>query len=613
MAKTTLKQFRNRSYLAKDFDALRANLVQYARLYYPDKIQDFSETSLGGLLLDMAAYTGDVMSFYMDHQYNELDPDTAIETSNIEKLIRNAGVPITGASPATVDATFYIEVPAILSEVEKKYVPNPISLPIVKTNSIFTSINGVNFILLVDVDFSKKDVNGNYSAEIKVSKLNQNGTPNTFTMALNGLCISGIQTTESFNLGKFSPFKTITLSQNNVTDILTVNDSLGNAYYEVSSLTEDIVYKNVVNTSSDYNEISDSLKVVPAPYRFVSVVDLGSRSTTLILGGGDDANIDDDAVPDPSDFAISFPYSKTFSRTSINPLQLLKTRTLGVYSPNSILSVTYRYGGGLSHNIPPNNLTTVTQVSLEFPLNPRLEIMNFVRKSFSVTNQKTATGGEDSPSINELKSLIPSIRNSQERIVTREDLLARIYTIPSNFGRPFRAAVRSNPTNPLSTQLFIICRDSSSRLIHAQDTLKENIRKYLAPYRLITDAIDVLDVKIINLSFQFDVLIDPSINQQIVLQQIISSLVNQFNVTKFYIDQPIILSDVQNIIYTTTGVISVTNMEFRSVNGIVNGRQYSDASYDIKNNIRKGLLYPPEGGIFEFKYPEFDVIGRTAL
>ena len=87
MAKTALKQFRNRSYLAKDFDALRANLIQYARLYYPDRMQDFSETSLGGLLLDMAAYTGDVMSFYMDHQYNELDPDTAIETSNIERLI----------------------------------------------------------------------------------------------------------------------------------------------------------------------------------------------------------------------------------------------------------------------------------------------------------------------------------------------------------------------------------------------------------------------------------------------------------------------------------------------------------------------------------------------
>jgi len=611
MAKTALKQFRNRSYLAKDFDALRANLIQYARLYYPDRMQDFSETSLGGLLLDMAAYTGDVMSFYMDHQYNELDPDTAIETSNIERLIRSAGVPITGASPATVEATFFIEVPAILSEGE--YIPRPGALPIVKVNSIFSSITGIDFILLADVDFAKKNSDGRYSAEIKVGKLNQNGTPNTFTMAAKGICISGTQITETFNLGEFIPFRSVTLAQSNVTDILTVNDSLGNSYYEVSTMTDDVVYKNVLNTSDDSNEVSDALKVVPAPYRFVSTVDLSSRTTTLILGGGDDNSIEDDVVPDPSDFAISFPYSKTFSRTSINPLKLLNTRTLGVYAPNSILSVTYRHGGGLSHNIPPNNLTTVNQVSLEFPLNPSLEIINFVRRSFSVTNTVSAAGGEDAPSIEELRALIPSIRNSQERIVTREDLLARIYSIPSNFGRPFRAAVKSNPINSLSTQLFIVCRDSSSSLVQAPDTLKENIKKYLAPYRLITDAIDVLDARIINLSFQFDVVIDPSLNQQIVLQTIINALVDQFDRTRFYIDQPIVLSEIQSLIYSAQGVVSINDIQFKNMIGIVNGRAYSDSNIDVKNNIRRGILYPPEGGIFEFKYPEFDIVGRTAL
>jgi len=611
MAKTALKQFRNRSYLAKDFDALRANLVQYARLYYPDRIQDFSESSLGGLLLDMAAYTGDVMSFYMDHQYTELDPDTAIETTNIERLIRSAGVPITGASPATVEATFFIEVPAVL--LDGAYVPRPGALPIIKANSIFTSLTGIEFILLADVDFARKNVDGRHIAEVKVGKLNQNGTPNTFTMAATGICISGTETTETFTLGDFVPFKTITLSQNNVTDVLTVNDSLGNSYYEVSSLTDDVVYRNVLNTASDYNDVSDALKIVPAPYRFVNIVDLQTRSTTLLLGGGDDNNLEDDAVPDPSDFAISFPYSKTFSRTSVNPLRLLNTRTLGVYAPNSALTVTYRYGGGLNHNIPANNLTTVSRLSLEFPLNPTLETISFVRRSFSVTNTSSAAGGENAPTINELKGLISSIRNSQERIVTREDLLARIYSIPANFGRPFRAAVRSNPDNPLSTQLFITCRDSSSKLIQAPDTLKENIRKYLTPYRLITDAIDILDSRVINLSFQFDVLIDPSLNQQIVLQSIINALAQQFDTTKFYIDQPIVLSEIQNIIYLTPGIISINNIEFKNLTGTVNGRKYSEVSYNVKSNTRRGILYPSEGGIFEFKYPEFDIIGRTAL
>lgn len=611
MAKTALKQFRNRSYLAKDFDSLRANLLQYARLYYPDKIQDFSESSLGGMFLDMAAYTGDVMSFYLDHQYNELDSDTAIETSNIERLIRSAGVPISGAAPATVDVTFFIEVPA--TAIDGKYVPLPSSLPVVKANSIFTSTSGINFSLLADVDFASKASDGSYVAEIKVGKISQSGNPVTFTMAIDGKCISGSETTETFGLGSFVAFKSITLSQNNITDILSVNDSLGNAYYEVSTLSDDVVYKNVLNTAHDSNDISEALKVVPAPYRFVTVVDLASRSTTMILGGGDDNNIDDDAVPDPSEFAISFPYSKTFSRTSINPLKMLNTRTLGVYSPNTQLSVTYRYGGGLNHNVPPRSISNINQVSLEFPLNPRLEIINLVRGSMGVINKTQAAGGEDAPTIDELKSLIPSARNAQERIVTKEDLLARIYSLPANFGRVFRAAVRANQNNPLSTQLHIICRTPDSRLIPAPDTLKENIRKYLNPYRLITDAIDILDASVVNLSFQFDIVIDPSLNQQTVLQSILSKLIEQFNTTKFSIDQPIVLSDIQNLIFNTPGVLSIVNIEFKNLNGETNGRTYSNFNYDVKSNLRKGMLYPPEGGIFEFKYPEFDIIGRTAL
>src|SRR5262245_1927648 len=94
-----LKQVRQRKYLARDFDGLRAQLLEYARLYYPDRIKDFAETSVGGLLLDFAAYTGDVLSFYLDHQYGELSSETAVETANIEKVLRNSGVPIIGAAP----------------------------------------------------------------------------------------------------------------------------------------------------------------------------------------------------------------------------------------------------------------------------------------------------------------------------------------------------------------------------------------------------------------------------------------------------------------------------------------------------------------------------------
>ena len=87
--KKNIKKEIARTFIAKDFDALRLDLQKFARTYYPNNMQDFSEASLGGLLIDLAAYVGDTMSFYTDHQFRELDPLSAVETQNIEMFSRD--------------------------------------------------------------------------------------------------------------------------------------------------------------------------------------------------------------------------------------------------------------------------------------------------------------------------------------------------------------------------------------------------------------------------------------------------------------------------------------------------------------------------------------------
>jgi len=601
---------RQRKYLAKDFDSLRAQILEYARLYYPDRLRDFSEASLGGLFLDMASYVGDNMSFYLDHQYGELNPETAIETPNIQRHLRTAGVPITGASPAIASVSIYIQVPAVTSD--NVTIPQVSAIPVVQAGSIFSADNGITFILLEDVDFNKKKSDGTYVASLKVGLRQSDGTPRTFIMSTNGLCISGKEATDTFSIGSaFIPFREITLTNPNVSEITSVTDGYGNIYYQVSSLTDDVVYKNVMNTAKDNDLVPDSIKLIPAPYRYLQNVDLASRRTVLTFGGGSADTLEDDIIPDPSDFAISFPYKKTFSRISVNPQQLLQTKTLGVAAVNTTLTISYRYGGGLSHNVPTNAIRNIQTLRMFFPGNPTLTVAANVRSSTEVTNPIQVSGGEDAPTVNDLKALIPSIRNSQERIVSKEDLLARVYSIPSNFGRVFRAAVRSNPNNPLASQLFIISRNSEQKLIISPDTLKQNLQKYLKPYRLISDAIDVLDARVINLSLQFEIMVDPALNRNTILQQILTKLQNTFNVSQFHIDQPIIISDVVNAIFTVSGVVSVDRVEFKNVNGVINNRTYSDSTFDVSSNTRKNVIIPPPGGIFEIRYPEVDIIGRA--
>lgn len=607
-----LKVVRQRKFLARDFDGLRANLLEYARIYYPDRIRDFSENSLGGLYLDFAAYVGDNLSFYLDHQYGELNPETAVESVNIQRQLRASGVPIVGASPAIVPVTVYVEIPA--ATVNGVVQPQPDALPVIKSNSTFTANNGIIFNLLEDIDYNAKRSDGTLLAEFKIGTKNALGVPTSFILALAGLCVSGQEVTENIVVGPtFVAFNKITLGFSNVSEIISVNDLLGNIYYQVGALTHDVVFKNVLNTARDNELVPDTMKIIPAPYRYTQSTDLTSRKTTLTFGGGNAATLQDDIIPDPSSFAISFPYTKTFSRIPVNPQQLLATTTLGVAAANTTYTITYRYGGGLNHNVDVGQIQTPRTLNVFFPGNPAPQVAGRIKSSIEVNNKIRASGGEDAPTADDLKALIPAVKNSQERIVTREDLLARVYTIPANFGRVFRAAIRSNPNNPLSTQLYIVSRDPNNRLIVSPDSLKQNLVKYLNPYRMISDAIDILDARVVNVKFSFDVLIDPALNRAVVLQSVLTKLQKYFDIGNFHIDQPIVISDLSNLIFQVPGIISINQLRFDNVVGNVNNRTYSQVTHDTGSNTKLGLIFPPTGGIFEVRYPDVDIVGRASV
>jgi len=604
---------KNRRYLARDFDSFRAELLNYARQYYPNQIQDFSEASVGGLFLDMAAYVGDNLSFYLDHAYGELNSDTAVELGSIEKALVNAGIAVNGASPATVSITAYIEVPVATAGDTS---PNVNLLPVIKEGTTFSADNGVPFSLIEDIAFAvDPNDDGNFvfnpKAEKKIGRVRSDGKVITYLLSLTGLCISGKEITENFTIGAFVPFRKMTLAQSNVTEVISVYDDNANTYYEVGALSHDVVYRNVLNLSSDSGMVKDGLRVVPAPYRFTKSTSLATRSTTLTFGGGSAETLEDDVIPDPSEFAIAFPYSKTISRIPVNPEKLLKTSTLGIASSDTILTVVYRYGGGLSHNVSPGSIKSLTNLNITFPKNPANSDSIKIRNSLEFSNVKRASGGEDALTSEELVALIPTVKNSQERIVTKEDLLARVYTMPSNFGRVFRASITPNSENPLSTQLFIVSRSSNQKLVTSPDTLKLNIKKYLNSYRMISDSIDILDAKIVNLQLKFAVVIDPSLNRTSVLTAILSKLQDQFNIKKMYIDQPIIISDVVNTIFTIKGVIAVDSVQFSNIAGVANNKEYSDVTHDIKSYTKRQMIFPPTGGIFEIRYPDTDIIARV--
>lgn len=604
--KAVLQTIKNRNYLNKDFDALRSDLQNYARTFFPDVAKDYTESGLLGMMLDLAAYVGDVQSYYLDHQFLENFPDTSIENDNIERHLEQAGVPIVGASPAVVEVTFLVKVPAL-----GVGIVDTSALPVIAAGTVVVSNDGVEFELTENIDFSERDNNGNLIAGLTIGNKNSNNDPTSYILSRRGICISGFTARQSFSVGTFQPFKQFTLSNENVTQVVKVTDSNANEYFEVEALTQDTVYRAIKNYKNDNRLVEDTIVPTPAPYRYIKKASIATRLTTLTFGGGNAETLDDDIIPDPSQFAVPLYGKRTISRFTIDPNNLLKTTTLGIVAPNTTITVEYRYGGGLRHNVEAGAIRSIRRLDMFFPAGPIPSVAQQVRASLDVTNEERASGGAEAPTTEQLKALIPAFKQAQGRIVTKQDTLARIYTMPSNFGRVYRASIQPNPNNPLASRLFVICKNADEQLITAPDTLKDNLATYLNEYRMITDAIDILDARIINLKLQFSLVVDPTVNRQLVIKNVLEKVRSYFSTRNFDIDQPIVMADIQNVIYNTAGVVSVVSLQFENMHGSIDNRLYSTEQFDVPANTTRGIILPPPGGIFEIKFAEFDIVATA--
>lgn len=606
---------RDLNYLNKDFSGFRKDLLNYAKTHFSDQIKDFSEVSVGGMFVDMAAYVGDVMSFYLDHQFSELSLETAIEDANVERLIRQSGVTITGASPASVFATAYVKVDAVYDTIKGKYYPNVNQIPILQAGTRVASSEGIVFELLRDYDLAETDLSGELLANYSPGDMTTGATPTPINFIVYMECAftSAVSRTETFNIPNFfKPFRTLRLAESDISEIISVSDSDDNQYYEVKSLTHDVIYQTFQNTTSDRDEVKDKLGIIPAPRRFTKNFSIQDGKTTLRFGSGRADTYEDDIIPDPSDHALPlFGNRKTFSRFSLDPNRLLETRSLGVSPINTNLKIMYRHGGGFSDNIAPGQLTNIVNLSTKFNTSVSASKVRQIRASFEFYNELRASGGTDRPTIDDFRSVALNYQGSQDRLVTKQDLIARVYTMPSNFGRVFRAAVSKNNFSQSTAFLAVITKNKDGRLSYATDSLKNNIVKYLNEYRIIGDSIDILDARIINLAINFQITVNNRYNENNVMTKVIRKIKNYFKIENFQIDQPVNKTDISLLISTTEGVNSLLSLNFINRNGLFEGRSYDISSFNVAENTIKGVIYPISNSIFEIKYPDDDIVGRV--
>ena len=175
--------------------------------------------------------------------------------------------------------------------------------------------------------------------------------------------------------------------------------------------------------------------------------------------------------------------------------------------------------------------------------------------------------------------------------------------------------LRFHPTQtiPWLPNLHIIGKDENGFLTTSPDFLKKNLSIYLNQYRLVSDAVDILDAAIYSFGVKFSVIVHPSMNKELVVQQVIKNLQSILTIENFQINQPIVMTDIINMIINTPGVISMPVLpEVVAKYGLEEERDYGAVTFTPEQLSVKGMIIAPPGTIFQLKYPEFDIIGTAA-
>jgi len=611
---------KNIEYINRDFSEIRASLVDYAKTYFPTTYNDFTPTSPGMMFMEMAAYVGDVLSFYLDNQIQETYLQYARQTNNLYELAYMFGYKPNVTQVATTYIDFYQQVPAIGTA--PNIVPDfdyALSIP---QNSIVqsTTTPGVSFLIEDPVDFSVSSSGD--PTEVTVFSL-VGSNPNYFLLKKTRKAISATINTTTFTFGSPQQFSTVTINADKIVGILDVFDTNDNEWYEIDYLAQDAIYKSIKNTNPNDPNLSQYegdtpylLQLEQVQRRFITRF-LNSGSLQLQFGAGTANDTDEYIVPNPDNVGLGLPFEKTKLTTAYAPSNFIFTKTYGIAPSNTTLTVRYLTGGGVVANVPANDLTTLSTTAqfLNYNLDPTAAQTIF--NSLAVTNPIAADGGGDGDTTEEIRQNASANFATQLRNVTQDDYLVRALSMPAKYGVVSKAYIEPTKAVSLSAgesnsvlDLYVLSFNVNNKLQYASTALKQNLTTYLSQYRMVNDAVAIKDAFIINIGVNFDIIVLPEFNSNQVLLDCITALKEYFAIDKWQINQPIILKDINVLLDQIRGVQTVKNVEISNFVGVNLG--YSQYSYDIKAATVANVIYPSlDPSIFEVKYPDTDIQGRV--
>jgi hypothetical protein len=597
------------SYSVRDFQAIRQELINFTRTYYPDLIDNFNDASIFSVFLDLNAAVADNLHYHIDRSIQETVLQYAQQRSSIYNIARTYGLKIPGQRPSVSLVDFSITVPANGDKEDERYLGIlRRGSQVIGAGQVFENVQDINFASPFNAD--------GFPNRLKIPNFDSNNNLINYTITKREVVVNGITKVfkRSITPNDVRPFFELFLPEKNVLGVTAIIQKDGTNYaniptaqeflneagkwYEVSALAEDRVFVEDPTKVSDQPGVKVG-KYLQVPNRFITEY-TPEGFIKITFGGG--TNTAEDQLREFARLGVPLNLSQYQNNISLgNALQ-----------SNTTIFIQYRVGGGLGTNLGVNVINQIGTVN--FIVNgPSTTINQNVINSLRCNNVAAAIGGAGYPSVEEVRNFVTFNFTAQNRAVTVHDYEQIIRNMPSEFGAPAKVAITEND-NKINIQ--ILSFDTSGKLSPVvSNTLKNNIAEYLSNYRMVNDYISVQTAEVIDLGLEISVVLDATQNQGVVISDIIDRVSAYMSPIDRGLGQNVYLSELNRIIQNENGVITVSNISvFNKVGG-----QYSSAqtSMPYSNSTTKQIqpvdetLFAQPNQVYQIRFPEKDIIVRV--
>lgn len=598
------------SYTVRDFAAIRQELINYTKTYYPELIDNFNDASVFSVFLDLNAAVADNLHYHIDRSIQETVLQYAQQRSSIYNIARTYGLKIPGQRPSVALVDFSITVPAFGDKEDERY------LGILRAGSQVIG-SGQIFETATDINFASPFNQDGFPNRLKIPNFDASGNLINYTITKRETVVNGI--TKVFKRvitpNDVRPFFEFFLPEKNVLGVTSIIQRDGTSYsnvptsqeflgaqgrwFEVQALAEDRVFIEDPTKPSDDPAIKVG-RYIQTQQRFVTEF-TPEGFLKITFGGG--TNTAEDQLREFT--ALDVPLK--IQRYQNNSMSLGSTP-----KANTTLFVQYRIGGGLGTNLGVNVINQIGAVDF-FVNGPSDIINNSVINSLTCNNVTAAIGGAGYPSTEEVRNYVTFNFAAQNRAVTINDYEAIIRNMPGQFGAPAKVSITENNNKIV---INVLSYDSSGNLTsEVSNTLKQNLAEYLSNYRMINDYVQIGNAQVIDLAVDVQVVLDASQNQGAVVSNVIDRVTTFFSPTIRNMGEDILVSELNRIIQSENGVISVGEISvFNKVGGQYSSSQTSMSYSDVatkKIGLVDNTIFAEPNQIYQIRFPQKDITVRV--